>query len=77
MKKFILGLLVGAVLFVPATAVAELAGGSWTNHFKDAAGDDNAISVFDDADNKCYIVKGKSQTGPGNERSVAMSCVKR
>lgn len=74
MKGFILGILFGAIIFIPVTALADV---GWTKHIKNASGNDNAISVFDDADNKCYIVKGKAEKGIGTQRSVAISCVKR
>lgn len=71
MKKFILGILVGAVLFVPTTV--------WASHEGHLAspkpiyrfnGDSNEVVVFDDRDNKCYI----SYDRYGAQSSI--SCVK-
>ena len=59
MKKFISGILFGAILFAPVGVLAyqEVTRPPYTNVIYQYAHDDNdsLVSVFDDGDNKCYI----------------------
>ena len=80
MKKFIAGLLAGAVLFLPIGAKAwnlrqmakPIAGVDCTvsNYEGDNNKCDIDIYVFDDLDNKCYV----SKDSYGQQSSI--SCVK-
>jgi hypothetical protein len=80
MKNILIGIIVGAILFIPATAVA------WsnkpipfTNTIYNISDEVDTVSVFDDEDNKCYIVQGRATESvyktPGY--TYAISCVKR
>lgn len=85
MKKFLAGLLIGAVLFVPLHAKAYLQDKQlpWANdlyQFHDGCPDNDSsthndtcgrVSVMDDADNKCYVAWSV------NDTSSSISCVKR
>jgi hypothetical protein len=76
MKKFILGLIVGAVLSVPATVLAgrvtEL---PWTNNIYNVSDVDESsnttVSTFNDNGNQCYVVRNWAR-----ERTTTISCVK-
>lgn len=72
MKKYLIGFLVGAVLFVPITVYANheghILGAKPIYRFNEGQ---NEVSVFDDQDNKCYI----SYDRYGANSSI--SCVKR
>lgn len=78
MKKFVLGIIVGAILFVPVGAVAAIQGlpdandiyqfnCSWPDGGSKSC---NHVAVFDDQDNKCYV----SYDRKGYQSSI--SCVK-
>lgn len=85
MKKFLLGLIAGVVLFLPATAVAELVDKDykWPNiiyEFASGCSDNTTattndscgrVAVFDDKDNKCYVAYSVDHPQP------SISCVKR
>ena len=77
MKKFALGLIVGLILFIPVTALAEgnFAPTPWTNVIYRISGSHQApqVSVFDDEDNKCYVAT------PDYTRDTkpSISCVKK
>lgn len=75
MKKLLLGILIGIVLFIPATVLAKEIYETnakplihvGTNESKHGVW----VHVFDDGDNKCYVAVD------GNEINPAISCVKR
>lgn len=71
MKKFIAGLIIGAVLFVPSGVLADrIIYTPTTNPIYDTNNEAD-ISVFDDQDNKCYVYAAKYTV----QRS-GISCVK-
>lgn len=79
MKKFLVGLLLGVGISISATVAANPYGLPWTNHIyniPNANEGHSTVSVFDDADNKCYIAQGYS-TGVAVHMPVSISCVKR
>jgi hypothetical protein len=69
----------GAILFVPATAVAQKYSKvaiPFTNVIYNISSEEDTISVFDDGDNKCYLATARiSGYSDGNLTSI--SCVKR
>lgn len=74
MKKFILGLILGAIVFVPITAIAGVV------HTPDHAnrevyliGDTTSVDIFDDQNNKCYVAYTNTSS---NDENVAISCVR-
>lgn len=78
MKKFLLGILVGAAIFVPSSVIAARsieAEPPMANAFMNIPYEENSVSVFDDQDNKCYIVRGGYRNGT-EARTVDISCVK-
>lgn len=79
MKKFILGLLSGAILFTPVSAYAWAQGKAYTNTIYNLSDEVDTVSVFDDADNKCYVVQGRVTESvyktPGY--GYAISCLKK
>lgn len=74
MKKFVAGLIVGAVLFIPVGALAYTAQNlpASPNIIYEIGGEHILISVFDDQNNKCYVAY--------EDRSIdsmpSISCVK-
>lgn len=71
MKKFIAGILIGAMLFVPTGVLADrIIETPVSNPIYDV-NKENDISVFDDQDNKCYVYHDTSDV----ERS-GISCIK-
>jgi hypothetical protein len=85
MKKFIAGLIVGAVLFIPTGALAyqvvQLPAANTIYRFNFNCNDNtsktsypdhcNEVAVFDDQDNKCYV----SYDIRGAQSSI--SCIKK
>lgn len=68
------GLLLGSTAVYAATQVIEL---PWTKNIytvSDNANRTSAVSVFDDQENKCYVVQATSEK---IDTPVAISCVKR
>lgn len=77
MKKFLFGLIVGAVLFVPVSTFADyvVKDTPWTNVIYRTSGSGGDVSVFDDGQNKCYVVKLRFSGYSGGDGG-AISCVK-
>lgn len=84
MKQLILGITIGvaAGLLLGGTAVyAGYVETPWTKNIYNVSDVEeingssvgHTVSVFDDGDNKCYVVNAKYVSG----RSPAISCVKR
>jgi hypothetical protein len=76
-KKILLGVLIGVVATLSSTAtyaISRTVELPWTNVIYNMSKEDEAISVFDDGDNKCYVARFDGQGSYGV--SVAMSCVK-
>lgn len=79
MKKYLIGFVVGAILFVPMGAVAwnknqmarpiygadcmRATEANEKHYGKDGLACSVTIFVFDDAGNKCYLAKGSNGTG--------------
>lgn len=79
MKKLILGIVIGIVVSVPVAAIAKMIELPWSNNIYNISdvehGVSGSVSVFDDGDNKCYIVRQNFDTSIG--ATVNISCVKR
>lgn len=83
MKRFILGVIFGAILFVPIGAKAWSrqqmsqpiygVGCMQTTYEEEQKGCDFTVSVFDDSDNKCYVAINSSAS---YYNSPAISCLK-
>jgi hypothetical protein len=72
MKKYLIGFLTAAVLFIPGTVIA---GRVIETPKANPIYDDNQeadVSVFDDGDNKCYIYHETNQL-----QKAGISCVKK
>ncbi len=76
MKKFLGGVMLGALLVVPVGAfAAQYTQLPWTANIYKISSPEGAIdtvSVFDDAGNKCYVIN--SGVNPNAGRTI--SCVK-
>lgn len=73
MKQIILGILIGMIIGVPSVALADRVIKTPTTNPVYNIASDSHVSVFDDQDNKCYVV---STSSGANGRVVAISCVK-
>jgi hypothetical protein len=79
--KLILGIVIGAILFIPATALASEWMWEGTKRPKPIYSLHNSgssigfVQVFDDQDNKCYVASLDNKEIAGD--SVSISCVKR
>lgn len=73
MRKFILGIIAGVILAAPGAAIA-LDGLPWANaiYYVQQHNNEHQVSVFDDQDNKCYVV-----TSPEYRVETAISCLKK
>lgn len=79
MKKYLIGFVVGAVLFVPCTAFAAISSWDflpWTKSIYRISdfNQSPSVSVFDDGDNKCYVASSREFSG--DTAPLAISCVK-
>lgn len=80
MKKLYIGVIIGLVVAIPATAVASTYELPWTKNIYNLSDSDmhksyvGSVSVFGDKDNKCYVARITG--GNTNPDSVATSCVK-
>lgn len=76
MKKYLIGLIIGVGIAIPATASADYIVRSqpYANHIYNVNSSnsysDTKIFVFDDSGNKCYVATSYNNTQP------AISCVK-
>lgn len=78
MKKFLIGLITGAILLVPVTVVAQrYTALPYPNLIYNIDHRTNAIHVFDDADNKCYVVTIDGRPNHWGDENASISCVKR
>lgn len=73
MKQIILGILIGMIIGVPSVALADIVIKTPKTNPIYNINNESHISVFDDQDNKCYVVTTSSGA---NGRVVAISCVK-
>lgn len=76
MRKLIVGILVGLIIGIPATAVAASYQLPWAKNIYRVGSVEPGtatVSVFDDANNKCYVL---SDRAPYDKPvPVAISCV--
>lgn len=76
MKKLILGFLAGIIIATPVSVVAaRVIEFPYTNTIYNISPGKNTISVFDDADNKCYLATSEL-AGYSGGSLTAISCVK-
>lgn len=77
MKTLTLGIVIGIVISLPLGVSAGVVKTSdWTNVIYKMSGKQGDISVFDDGDNKCYVVKS-TINGYAGGLGGDISCVKR
>lgn len=74
MKKILLGFILGLLVAMPAVAIANDQP-PFTNVIYDVPNSNAQVSVFDDRDNKCYVVQGDKRHW--SNANVAISCLKR
>jgi hypothetical protein len=67
MNKFILGIITGAILFVPVTVLAENSLPLMNDIYRSGTWVGGTVGVFDDGDYKCYTFTV--------ETSGSISCV--
>lgn len=74
MKNVILGIVIGAVLFIPVGTYAL----NYANTIYRVSAEEGTISVFDDGPNKCYVaVSWDDYKSEGNNRNVSISCLRK
>lgn len=80
MRKMFIGVVIGILVTIPASALAANYELRWTNNIYNISDVDNGhysgtVSVFDDQGNKCYVARATGGTSSNQADNIAISCI--